>query len=306
MGETGAQAKADHEARKANKRQAQIAAASANVRHAPEPTFVPQRTYSTPIAQPRAPYVPLDLDDEPVGNFGVRNPTPWLIGLGVVLIAALIFILTWKREADFDVSGHRWERTVTVQQYSVVKKSDWCDEKSHGAYDIRRSTEQRSTRQVPDGKDCVTIAAECHEHSCKKVDDGNGAGGIECQETCTPAHEECKPKYRDEPVYDDWCVYKVNEWVRGHTYAEHGGSPNKNPPTWPNPTIQTCHELALGCQRLGPRTEEYEVYFVENGTTEEHTCEFAESKWAQFHSGDTVHAQVGVVTDVLDCDSVKR
>lgn len=202
----------------------------------------------------------------------------WLAALGglvaVLVCSGLALFFLWKKEADFTVVSHAWEREVPVEQLGPVSESAWRDSVPADARDLSCSRTQRTTRQVPDGEDCHDV----------RRDNGDG--------TFTQA-QECSTRYRDEPVYDDRCAYTVDRWtvLRTERAAGVGVSPA---PTWPAVTVDR-PDL-----RVGTRSERYTVTLHDaEGTA--HPCELPEARWAAMADGSAWKGKVGVLSGTVDC-----
>jgi len=208
-----------------------------------------------------------------------------LIVGGVVLLLGIIVwvLLFWKREATMEVEGHAWARTIEVEVFDTVKDSAWCDEMPSGARGVSRRKEQRSTKQVEDGKECVKKRKDNRDGTFKEV-------------------EECKPKYRDEPVYDQKCHFDIDKWVVRRTEEAKGQS--KSPePSWPAVKLGkpgTCK----GCEREGARKETYSLRLLDKADSEGHDCEVDRAKWDQADVGSKWTVEVKVVGGGLDCDTL--
>ena len=198
---------------------------------------------------------------------------------GLALFCALSMF--WTKSSTLTVSGHTWERTIQIEAYGPSSASDWCDDLPSGAYDVRESDKQRDVEKVPDGEDCIT----------KNVDNGDG--------TFHQA-EECTPRYRDEPIYDEWCSYTVDSWAQSRVASASGSDLS---PSWPDSGTKTCNKPRVGCEREGTRSEAYTVTFRGDGET--HSCDLSESEWRSLTDGDTVQGEVSMVTGGLQCDSVQ-
>ncbi|MBN2191480.1 MAG: zinc ribbon domain-containing protein [Polyangiaceae bacterium] len=224
------------------------------------------------------------------------SPTPkpgrgwlgWLAGCGcltaVVGVVALIAVFVfWKREASLQVTGHSWERTITIERLGKATETAWCDSPPTGGRELSRRRQERSTRKVADGEECKT----------RKKDQGDGT----FKET-----QECQPKYRSEPVLDDRCTYEVMKWSTARTEEARGAS-LADAPRWPTATI-TRPGQREGCERTGPRQETYTVRLEEGGSSTEHTCALAESRWASMKVGSRWKARVHKLTGSLDCSAL--
>jgi len=205
-----------------------------------------------------------------------------LLLLVIAIVAALAAVL-WKKPTAVEVSGHSWERAIDIEEYRAVSDSDWCDSKPSGAYSVNSERKVRSHNKVEDGEDCVT----------RRVDKGDG--------TFTEKRE-CTPRYREEPVYDDWCSYKVDRWTVDRT-AEASGASLTDTPAWPSVKLSktgTCK----GCEREGARRETYTVHFASTTDGKTHECEFGQSAWATYAVGSRWQSKAGVLTGKLDCGAL--
>jgi hypothetical protein len=209
----------------------------------------------------------------------------FIFGCGGLLLVALVFAavaIFWKKDVALEVTGHSWERSIEIEKFQAVSESDWCDSMPSKAYSVSRSREVRDHKQVADGETCTT----------KNVDKGDGS---------FEKVEECKTKYREEPIYDDKCSYKVDKWKTART-AKADGSSLSDTPAWPD-VGSLRGGSGLGAERQGSKRETYTVHYRE-GDGDTHDCAFAESKWKTATVGSTWSAEAGVMFSNLDCDSL--
>jgi hypothetical protein len=217
---------------------------------------------------------------------GRRRPRAfWVVGgLALGVIVVLVLMQVWTRSTFVEVVGHTWEREVAIDRYGPLQRSAWCDSLPVDAQVIDRFQAPRGTRQVPDGEDCAL----------RRQDQGDGT----YRETM-----ECRPRYRAEPVMDRRCTYRVYRWttVRTATASGNGFDP---PPHWPQPTLAGQGQCD-GCERLGARSARYLVALrgVESGKV--HQCRVSEPRWRALRLGTRYKADVGAITDALNCDSLR-
>jgi hypothetical protein len=219
-------------------------------------------------------------------------PTPkkgisffWFV-VPLVVIAAIaggLFLLLRKRDGAFVVRDKSWDRSIAIEKRTTERSSDWCDSLPSGARTLGRHREQRSTKQVPDGQNCVT----------RRKDQGNGT---------FKEVQECTPKTRSEPVMDDKCDYEAEVWKVDRTAKSHGGATDA--PSWPSTNLARANCSSLGCEREGTRTETYSVTLDEPKTGEESTCTLDATQWATLTKGGSYAGKIGVVTGHVDCDSL--
>jgi hypothetical protein len=207
-----------------------------------------------------------------------------VVGGVVLLIGILVWVFFfWKHEATMEVEGHAWARTIDVEAFDTVKDSAWCDEMPSGTRNVSRRKEQRSTKKVEDGKECVKKRKDNRDGTFKEV-------------------EECKPKYRDEPVYDQKCHFDIDKWTVRRT--EEAKGQGKTPePSWPAVKLAkpgTCK----GCEREGARKELYGLRLLDKGKNEAHECEVGRSTWDQAEVGSQWTVEVAMVGGSLDCETL--
>jgi len=209
------------------------------------------------------------------------------IGLIVAVIVGMgmIGLFCWKKSGSFEVAGQSWERRIAIETFGPVRSKAWCDELPAGARVIDRAREKRSTRQVADGQECNTVRKDMGDGTFKEK-------------------QECKPRYKDEPVYGDRCEYERNEWKKTRDAQARGNSAS-DAPRWPDPGLAR-QGSCLGCEREGSREESYRVQLRDAQGGDGGSCTFDEDKWATFTPGSRWDGLSSVVTGSVDCGSLKR
>lgn len=232
------------------------------------------------------------LDGKPAAQALAKAPPPragpkkwWLwAGGGTAAVLSLCLVsMFWTREATVSVKGHAWSRAIDVETFGPVAKSAWCDATPAGAYELSRHREQRSTAKIADGEDCKT----------RDVDRGDGT---------FERRQECTTRYREEPVYDDKCDFKVDEWKVARTLRAEGEllSPE---PAWPAVRLGrtgTCK----GCEREGARRESYALR-LEKGEGGADECSVSQADWGRFAVGQKLAVKVRMLGGGVDCDSLR-
>jgi rubrerythrin/ribosomal protein L40E len=208
---------------------------------------------------------------------------PWVVGAAALMLCGVCGVATlWTKPSKATVSGHAWRRVIDVERFGPESASDWCDSLPAGAYDVSRSRKQRSTNKVPDGETCQT----------RNVDRGDGT---------FERKQECTPKYREEPVFDDHCRYTVDRWKKARELEASGGL--REPPAWPA-VSGLRGGSAVGSERAGSRRETYTVS-LKGPKGESWTCDFDEGRWRGLTEGTTLDVKVRVMGGGLDCGSVR-
>jgi hypothetical protein len=221
----------------------------------------------------------VDLREKARKAAGRRTRAKIGAGIAACVVLVLLILRFSSKPVELAVAGHQWEREVDIESFRASKETAWCDSMPVHAYDVSRSREVRSHESVPDGEDCKTV----------RRDRGDGTFSEE---------DECKPKYRDEPVYDYQCRYSVDRWTRVRSQTARGGLAET--PAWPGVELKRTGQCQ-GCEREGPRKERYTVLFEGGGKTR--PCVFSEDKWRSFALGSKWQGKVNALTG-LDCSGL--
>ncbi|MCC6808939.1 MAG: zinc ribbon domain-containing protein [Deltaproteobacteria bacterium] len=214
---------------------------------------------------------------------GIRFFPHGVIALVVLFIAFIIVALVWKKEAAITVTGHTWQRTIDIEKFGPKRDSAWCDSMPGDAYRVSKSREVRSHRKVADGETCSTRRKDQGDGTFKEV-------------------EECRTKYRDEPVYDDKCSYTVDRWQRDRTVSADGATLAETP-AWPAVRLSRTGSC-MGCEREGPRHEKYELHVKTDEEGKTSSCGFDQNKWSGIADGSRWKMKFAVITGLPDCDSM--
>lgn len=207
---------------------------------------------------------------------------PFVLGGLVTLFCGFCGVATlWTKPSKATVSSHTWERAIDIEQFTAVNDDAWCDSMPSGAYSVSRSKKQRSTNKVADGQTCST----------RNVDRGDGT---------FERKQECQTKYREEPVYDDHCSFRINRWEKHHTLTAKGSL--RESPAWPAVSGLNAGS-ALGSEREGPRHETYTLG-LSGPAKESWSCELPQARWQGFAEGSSLDVKVRVMTGGIDCSSL--
>jgi hypothetical protein len=219
-----------------------------------------------------------------VANVAASKPKwPWIVG-GIILalIAFCLVAMFWTKDVGVTVTAHSWERSINIERMTAVSESAWCDSMPSGAYGVSRSREQRSTRQIPDGQTCST----------RDVDRGDGT---------FERKQECRTKYREEPIYDDRCRFTIDRWQVNRA-AKSSGQGLEPAPAWP-PVNLTRKGSSLGSEREGSRNEKYSLSLSDK-EKKTYTCDLPFTKWNAVADGHKKVIPIGVLTDLPECEKL--
>ena len=160
-----------------------------------------------------------------------------VIVIAVLCLAGILLISSLNKTDTIraTVTDVYWERSILIEEYQTVTRSNWCDELPSGAEVLSISQEYRYTSENP-----VANATEvCGDEHV--VDTGTGVGEVV---------QDCVYE-----VYDDYCQYTAWEWV-GISPLTISGSDLA--PYWPSLTLNDD-------QREAGMTEDYVITFSGDG-----------------------------------------
>ncbi len=211
---------------------------------------------------------------------------PWLrviVALVLLVGVGLSYLFFSKHDEQVQVVEKSWSRQIDVERFTAVRDTSWCSDMPADAYQVSRAREQRSTRQVPDGQDCVDVRADAGDGTFSK-------------------RRECTTRYREEPEYDMKCSYRVNRWRVARTDRLAGDA--LLAPAWPTPLL--ANNLigggGLGGERLGGKRETYSVK-LQSAQGRSWTCTLPPENWPRLAQGQSLPLRVRG-TGGADCDSL--
>ncbi|HEY4057442.1 MAG TPA: hypothetical protein VGM39_12580, partial [Kofleriaceae bacterium] len=188
------------------------------------------------------------------------------------------FIFFRTKIATVKVTGHRWEDIIRVEQWGPVQHEDWRDHVPVRAMDATCYQKQRSTRKVDTGR-----------QSCTTSKSDNGDGTFEKKQNCSTV-------YRDEPVYDDWCTYHLDEW---HQIDKLSASGSNMSPTWPPTDLPTTASEAYGSRRQGEHVQTLTLDFGKDN------CDVKEAIWRKYADGKNYELAVRARSGDVVCGDLK-
>jgi hypothetical protein len=198
---------------------------------------------------------------------------------GIALFIFLIwFFFIRTKTAQMEVSAHRWETAVAIEEFKEVEESAWKNEAAKDGTAMRCISKQRSSKQIPDGE-------ECHIEKHDKKD-----GTFEQVNVC-------KTKYKSEPINDDWCTYTVRRWKKVDELKANG---NGMAMAWPANVPPSDNLPILGNKRAGAKTEKHIVDFGKKGS-----CDVSEAMWKKLSDGQKVKIEVRARSGDLVCDTIQ-
>jgi ribosomal protein L40E len=153
-----------------------------------------------------------------------------------IAVAVFAFLSLRTTELTGTVEDVRWERSIPIEAFIPVEKSDWWDEIPNEGQIISCDEDVRSIEDSP-AANSVEVCGTPYT-----MDTGSGVGEVV---------QDC-----EYHVYDDYCTYSIEEWSVIEFATTSG---NDLFPSWPDPVL-TMDE------RLGEtRTETYACIFEADG-----------------------------------------
>lgn len=206
-----------------------------------------------------------------------RRIWPYVL-LGILVLGFVVwFRCIRSQEAQVVVSGHRWARSVAIEEFAERTEEAWRNEVPLEATFPICHERQRSTRQVPDGE-------ECHNERRDKKD-----GTFE-------QVKKCKPKTRSEPVMDSWCRFTARRWKAVDAVKASGSGMS---PAWPSNVPPGDTPAQLGARRQGARTETLTLDFTGHGS-----CDVGDPVWRKYSDGQKLTVEVRASSGEVVCSSL--
>jgi hypothetical protein len=206
-----------------------------------------------------------------------RKNWPIIVGVIVLVVVAIWWFFLRTKSATLSISAHRWERSVALEKYGDWQQEAWRNQVPSGASMPVCQQKERSKKQVEDGEECNTERVDKKDGTFEQV-------------------RKCKPKYRSEPVYDDWCSFTVRNWKRVDASTTSGTGLDA---TWPANVPAADLPAQLGAIRSGARTETLILDFGKGGT-----CDVSDAVWRKYNDGQSVKVEVRARSGQVVCSSL--
>ncbi len=226
---------------------------------------------------------PLDGSSEVRGVAAPVVPTtkrriwPYVLLALAAIGCAIWFFFIRTKEAKVAVTAHRWERTVAIEKYGDFEESSWRDTVPSGASTPACHRKERSRKQVEDGEECTMENVDKKDGTFEKV-------------------RTCKPKFRSEPVEDDWCTFTVRRWQKVEDLSAKGTGMTA---TWPANAPAAETTASIGATRSGGRKETLVLDFGKGGS-----CDVSDAIWRKYADGQQVKVEVRARSGAVVCSSL--
>jgi hypothetical protein len=223
--------------------------------------------------------------------------------LGLAALLALVWFLGRPQETTLTVSGHRWERTVDVEELRTVTEEGWEGELPAGARSLSSRREVHHHNRVQIGTETRThTVTERVQTGTERVKVGErdlGNGYFEDVYEDRPVYEEREreetyeePVFREDPVYRTRYRYEVEKWMPAR--EARAGAQDRSP-RWPDPGLRSR-------EREGQRAAVYEVLFEDRDGAGKVYRARDEVEWRGFEPGSAWRARVrrdGEIVEIL-------
>lgn len=213
---------------------------------------------------------------------GSRLPMSLAFLTGAIVIGILLGWLFWwllsPKEVTARVAAREWTYTVQVERYQAVADEGFAEDRPADAVDVAAAGRKvHHKEKVPDGtepkkytdyddpyecgEDCKTTPISC-------VPNDNGfktcSGGKETckKKICYPTKTREVPKFKDEPVYENWYRWKVWRWKHDRDVSESGNGAAVKAPS--EAKVALNQNLASGQRERFSDHAAYKVVFVED------------------------------------------
>jgi hypothetical protein len=212
----------------------------------------------------------------PVAPVVVKKRRWWIAVVVIIVIAAIIFGIWYrfirKHEATVTVTAHRWERAIGIEKFDERQEQAWRNEMPSDARMSSCHTKQRSTKQVPDGEECHMVKQDKKDGTFEKVN-------------------KCTPKYRSEPVEDDWCSFTARRWKEVDSVRKSGTGLS---PEWPT-NVPRADVVEM---RAGKRVEKLILDFGKQ------SCDVDDTVWRKHADGAKLKVDVRASSGDIVCSSL--
>ncbi len=200
-----------------------------------------------------------------------------VLGVIVLVIFCIWYFFIRTKETKLTVTQHRWERAIGIEEYNDRSEQGWRNEVPRDADMVMCHQKERSTKQVKDGETCHTEDVDNKDGTFKRV-------------------EKCTPKYRSEPVYDDYCDYHLRRWREVDSVIAKGTGMS---PAWPTSGLPpSTAAQTLGARRPGKRSEKLILDFGSQ------SCDVDDAVWRKYADNASYKVEVRARSNKIVCKSL--
>lgn len=171
------------------------------------------------------------------------------VTIAILTLAILGWLLLHTVTVEARVVNFSWTRTISIEKYQTVHESGWYLES--GSYNTWSET--RLIRNEPIYQTKTRIV---HHPQTSYRDLGNGAvQSYDSSYTTTETYQEI---IGYKPIYGTWYEYDVDKWIFDRNETS---TANDQKPYWPNYNLNLDGYVLIGAERIGGKTELYQVLF---------------------------------------------
>jgi len=202
-----------------------------------------------------------------------------VISLGVIAVVSLMAIIIYNLVHTTIMEGvaneFYWERVVFIEELTPQQDSGW--DLPGGAYNVSRSTRIRDYEPIYEDVSEVIH----HDKDCNR---DLGSGVVEVYDCSWDEHKTVQKKIGEEPIYDDWYQYTIDQWKPINSPVKSAFDRN---PYWPPYTLRYEGQNKVGAQRAR-KSESYVVIFLvrqDNGETKSYKKAVNFDDWNKYEEG---------------------
>ena len=228
-------------------------------------------------------------------SFVSRIKIPMLIFLAVLAMVTIVVSIFMPRYEKVDVVDKAWSRTINVESYEWVDRSDWS--LPSGAELQYTNREIHHYDKVFDHRESYQVSHQVREvvgYRTVTHDRGNGYFDVDEEPVYgyrTEYETKYRDVYRDEPVYRTKYYYKIQEWVYNRSYDSSGKT---DEPYWPE------IRLAGENEREGSRNATYTIVGMKKDKQKSYTVDLG--LWKEIEIGQTYEFKVtlGHIDEIVE------
>lgn len=200
------------------------------------------------------------------------------------LIGFFIYGFNHITPKDTQLTTKNWSRSIDIEQYSSFNDDSWCSSIPYDAYNVTKRKEIKSYTKVVTGEVCST----------HKKDNGDGSFS---------KYRTCEDTYKNIPVYENKCYYKINKWKFSHKVYSNG---NDDEPEWPSLTNENLNNSnILGNKREGSHSENYSVIFTyyDDNKKKDKQCFYSQDTWRVYIKNKKYTLNIRMIGGI-DCSTI--
>lgn len=224
-----------------------------------------------------------------------KKKLPWkklvIVIAAVVGVAILGWLFFHTVSVEARVDNFYWTRTISVERYQSVHESGWYS--PVGSYNVWSET--RIARYEPIYETRTRIVN--HPQTSYR-DLGNGA--VQSYDSSYTTTETYQVLVRQEPIFATWYEYDIDKWIYQRKEVS---TANDRKPYWPSYNLNLDGYTVIGAERIGGKTELYQVLFEtinQNKESKIFTYKVNQDEWYEYQNNVVYELKInhlGMITN---------